>query len=94
MSPPEIYRHIVSNQRGKLVVEIEKAPELEVVQLLAEGLTPEEIGDHLGLCQTTIYRQLRAIRDALYATTNAHLVAIAIAHGMIDIEKLANDERA
>lgn len=94
MDMHEIYRHIVANHYGKLLVETYKAPEVEVVQMLANGYTPQEIGEHLGRSEATVYRQLRTMRDAMHAASDAHLVALAIAHGMIEAEPLADDSEA
>ncbi|PZQ15994.1 MAG: DNA-binding response regulator [Ancylobacter novellus] len=60
--------------------------EVEILQLIASGLTTEEIADALSLSQKTIQNYHSGIKAKLDARTDARLVRIAIEAGLIDID--------
>ncbi len=59
--------------------------EVEILQLIASGMTSEEIADALSLSQKTIQNYHSGIKAKLDARTDARLVRIAIDAGLIDI---------
>lgn len=60
--------------------------ELEVLGLMAAGLTNVEIGQTLFLAAKTIERQAATITGKLGARNRAHASAIAVARGLVSIE--------
>lgn len=60
--------------------------DLEVLKLLAEGLDPKEIAHHLGVCDNTIYRVLRLLRDKYNAQNNTQLIAITQQNKLFIVE--------
>lgn len=59
------------------------ARELDVLQLLAEGLHHEQIGARLGITSETVRSHLRKASDRLGATTRTQAVATALRLGLI-----------
>jgi ATP/maltotriose-dependent transcriptional regulator MalT len=57
--------------------------EIEVVTLIAEGLTNEEVAGKLGIARHTVKSHMAHILDALGALNSAHAVAIAHCRGQI-----------
>jgi DNA-binding CsgD family transcriptional regulator len=59
--------------------------ELEVVRMLAAGLTGEEIARQLMLSPETVRSHLRNVMGKLGAATRPHLVALAIQDGWVSL---------
>lgn len=59
------------------------ARELDVLELLAEGLQHEEIGRRLGISSETVRTHLRKASQRLGAATRTHAVATALRQGLI-----------
>ena len=59
------------------------AREIEVLQLLARGLTNKEIGEALVISPNTVKRHLRAIFDKLGVHTRAAAVSQAVSLGYV-----------
>lgn len=57
--------------------------ELDVLELLAEGLRNEEIGTRLGISQETVRTHLRKATERLGAATRTQAVATAVRMGLI-----------
>lgn len=57
--------------------------ELQVLKLIAEGLTDEGIGDRLGIKKSTVETYWRRGQAKLQAQNRAHAVAIAVREGLI-----------
>ncbi|MGH2686086.1 MAG: response regulator transcription factor [Actinomycetota bacterium] len=57
--------------------------ELQVVQLIASGLTGKEVGARLGIGESTVETHVEHIRIKLDARSRPHIVARAIAMGLI-----------
>jgi PAS domain S-box-containing protein len=57
--------------------------EQEVTQLLADGLTGEQIAQRLDLSRETVRTHIRNAMETLGARTRAQLVALAVGRGMI-----------
>ncbi len=57
--------------------------ELQVVQLIADGLTGKEIGQRLGIGESTVETHVEHVRTKLEARSRPHIVARAIAMGLI-----------
>jgi DNA-binding NarL/FixJ family response regulator len=60
------------------------ARELEILNLLAQGLTAKQIGLHLGISFRTVEVHSRSIIDKLGAANRIHAAVIAIRSGLID----------
>lgn len=58
--------------------------QLEVLSLIADGLTVEQIADRLFLSPHTVTTHLRNAAYALDAQTRAQAVAIACKRGLLD----------
>jgi len=57
--------------------------QIEVLQLVAEGLTNREIAERLGLSERTVDRHVSDTLARIDAPTRAAAAAFAIAHGLI-----------
>lgn len=57
--------------------------ELEIVTLVALGNTGPEIAEELGIAHNTVRTHTRNAMEKLDARSRAHLVAVAIGHGII-----------
>ena len=58
--------------------------ELAVVKLLSHGYTVKMISHQLGKAHETVRSQIASGKARVSAKTPAHLVAIALRHGLID----------
>jgi DNA-binding NarL/FixJ family response regulator len=66
--------------------EFEQEPtirEIEVLQLVSEGLVNREIGDRLFLSEETVKSHVRHLLAKLQARSRAHAVAIGFRRGLI-----------
>jgi DNA-binding CsgD family transcriptional regulator len=59
--------------------------ELQVVRMLAAGLTGEEIARELTLSPETVRSHLRNVMGKLGASTRPHLVALAVQDGWVSL---------
>ena len=59
--------------------------ELQVLELIAEGLTNPQIGDQLGISHKTVARHRERIMDKLDLHSSTELVKFAIRTGLIDV---------
>jgi DNA-binding NarL/FixJ family response regulator len=57
--------------------------ELEVLALLAEGLSNAEIAQQLSISTSTVKHHVRAIRSKLSAANRAEAVSLAMRHDLI-----------
>jgi DNA-binding CsgD family transcriptional regulator len=57
--------------------------QMQVVTLLAEGLTQKQIGARLHLGRQAVGTHVRRVRWALGASTSAHAVALAYQRGIL-----------
>lgn len=64
-------------QRDRIGIKPLKKTELDVVKLLAEGKTEEQVGNRLGLSTSGTHRRIKVAKLHTGASTHAHLVAIA-----------------
>ena len=67
--------------------ELEQEPtarEIEVLQLISDGLVNREIGVRLFLSEETVKSHVRHILSKLEADTRTHAVAIALREAIID----------
>jgi DNA-binding NarL/FixJ family response regulator len=65
---------------------VEQAPtarEIEVLQLISDGLVNREIGTHLFLSEETVKSHVRHILAKLQARSRAHAVAVGFRRGLI-----------
>ena len=68
------------------VRELEQAPtvrEVEVLQLIADGLANREIGHRLFLSEETVKSHVRHLLSKLQARSRSHAVAIGFRRGLI-----------
>jgi DNA-binding NarL/FixJ family response regulator len=66
--------------------ELEQEPtmrEIEVLQLIAEGLVNREIGQRLFLSEETVKSHVRHLLAKLQARSRAHAVAIGFRRGLV-----------
>jgi DNA-binding NarL/FixJ family response regulator len=57
--------------------------ELEILQLISEGLTNKQIANRLSLSAETVKSHVSAVHAKLDADSRAHAVAIAFRHGLL-----------
>ena len=57
--------------------------ELDVLRLVAEGLSTREIAARLWITEETVKTHIRRLHDRLGARTRAHAVAIAFRSGIL-----------
>jgi DNA-binding CsgD family transcriptional regulator len=57
--------------------------ELEVLELVADGLSTREIARRLWVTEETVKTHVRRLHDRLGAKTRAHAVAIAFRSGIL-----------
>jgi two-component system invasion response regulator UvrY len=62
--------------------------EVEILQLIASGMTTEAIADALSLSQKTIQNYHSGIKAKLNAETDARLVWLAIGAGLLEIQSV------
>jgi len=55
----------------------------QVLQLLAEGLSPKEIGHSLGISNKTVHVFQRQIRERLNVESVADMTRLAVRHGLV-----------
>ena len=58
--------------------------EREVLGMLANGFTGEQIAELLFLSPETVQKHVHNAKRKLGAATRAHMIALAIKHGVID----------
>ncbi len=59
------------------------AREIEVLQLVSQGLVNREIGDRLYLSEETVKSHVRHILAKLQARSRAHAVAVGFRRGLL-----------
>jgi DNA-binding CsgD family transcriptional regulator len=59
--------------------------ELEVLALVADGLSTREIAKQLWITEETVKTHIRRLHDRLGARTRAHAVAIAFRKGILHL---------
>lgn len=59
--------------------------EIEVVQLLADGHTQEEIAQILGLSRAGVRKRIERARIAMNATNSLHMIAIAVERRLVRV---------
>ena len=70
----------------KPLTELEREPrmrEIEVLQLVADGLVNREIGQRLFLSEETVKSHVRHLLAKLQARSRAHAVAVGFRRGLI-----------
>src|SRR5260370_37334525 len=63
--------------------------ELELLQLMADGLSDTEIADTLSISPKTIRSRQYALRMKMQARSRTHAVAIAFRRGLLEVERRA-----
>ncbi len=59
--------------------------QLQVIRLIAEGLTSQKVADRLGLSVRTVDRHVENMMNRLEVHTRIELVKYAIREGLIDV---------
>jgi len=57
--------------------------QIEILRLIAEGVSSNEIGEHLFISQSTVKREIRHIFDKLGVSDRSHAVSMAIKKQLI-----------
>jgi len=90
----EEYSRLANRSNAEIIAEdamssddlkILSAREIEVIQLIAEGLTTPEIGERLELSPKTISRHRERIMTKLRVNSSTQLVKFAIRNGLVDV---------
>ena len=58
--------------------------ERQIVEMLAHGSTGEQIAHELVLSPETVQKHVHNAKRKMGAATRAHLIALAMTHGVID----------
>jgi DNA-binding NarL/FixJ family response regulator len=61
--------------------------ELQLLTLMADGLTDVEIAEKLSISPKTMRSRLHALRMKMHARTRTHAVAIAFRRGLLEVER-------
>jgi DNA-binding NarL/FixJ family response regulator len=61
--------------------------ELELLSLMADGLTDAEIAEKLSISAKTMRSRLHALRMKMQARTRTHVVAIAFRRGLLEVDR-------
>jgi DNA-binding NarL/FixJ family response regulator len=61
--------------------------ELELLYLMADGLTDAEIAEKLSISAKTMRSRLHALRMKMQARTRTHAVAIAFRRGLLEVDR-------
>lgn len=77
---------VAANEDGSAEFPRPTAREIEILKLVANGLTGKEIGGKLDISPRTVQKHLDHICAKLNARNRTHLVAIAVAIGWIERE--------
>jgi DNA-binding NarL/FixJ family response regulator len=80
-------RHIPANVAGEIAAHMDAptltAREVEVVQLVAEGLRNKEIGARLSISEDTVKMHMRNVMQKLAVNDRTHAVMVAVRRGFI-----------
>jgi len=61
--------------------------EMELLSLMADGLTDAEIAEKLSISAKTMRSRLHTLRIKMQARTRTHAVAIAFRRGLLEVER-------
>ncbi len=61
--------------------------ELELLNLMADGLTDAEMAEKLSISPKTMRSRLHALRMKMQARTRTHVVAIAFRRGLLKVDR-------
>jgi len=79
---PRLRRSLLSRRTTQRMPSLSKR-EREIMDLLAQGMTGEEVAAHLVLSSETVKTHIRNAMNKLEANTRVHAVAIALREGYI-----------
>jgi DNA-binding CsgD family transcriptional regulator len=65
------------------------ARELEIVEFVANGFSAKEVAKKLGIAPATVERHTECVRTKIRARNRPHMVSLAIAMGILAIERPA-----
>ena len=80
---PTVAEVIQMPTRPQVFEQSPTAREIEVLQLVSEGLVNREIGDRLFLSEETVKSHVRHILAKLQARSRAHAVAVGFRRGLL-----------
>ena len=80
---PPVAEVIPMPARAPVLEQSPTAREIEVLQLVSEGLVNREIGDRLFLSEETVKSHVRHILAKLQARSRAHAVAVGFRRGLL-----------
>jgi DNA-binding NarL/FixJ family response regulator len=80
---PTVAEVIQMPARPQVFEQSPTAREIEVLQLVSEGLVNREIGDRLFLSEETVKSHVRHILAKLQARSRAHAVAVGFRRGLL-----------
>jgi DNA-binding NarL/FixJ family response regulator len=61
--------------------------ELDLLSLMADGLSDAEIAEKLSISAKTMRSRLHALRMKMHARNRTHAVAIAFRRGLLEVER-------
>jgi LuxR family transcriptional regulator of spore coat protein len=63
------------------------ARERQVLELVADGLSAKRIAQEIGIAPRTVERHIENVRNKLRAKNKTHMIAKAMAFGLIEIDR-------
>jgi DNA-binding NarL/FixJ family response regulator len=81
---PSVAEVISLPPRAQTFEQSPTAREIEVLQLVSQGLVNREIGDRLYLSEETVKSHVRHILAKLQARSRAHAVAVGFRRGLLN----------
>lgn len=78
---PDVSRKLASYTAREAL----KPRELEILEMIAVGLSNHEIGRRLGIAEKTVKNQLTTLFEKLGAVDRTHAVTVAVQRGLIEL---------
>lgn len=76
----------VGSRKDKTGLDILSKREVQVLELVAKGLTAGQIGEQLGISPKTVYRHRDRIKNKLNMRSSSDVLKFAIRHGLTSIQ--------
>ena len=93
---PEVTRHVVKGLEGSVPAEVVPDPvletaltekELEVIQLLARGMSNREMAEELFITESTVKARFVKVMEKLGVRDRVQIFVTAIEHGLVDLRQ-------
>lgn len=75
-------------------LEILSTRQVEILQMIADGLSTKQVARQLGITQKTVHNHLNSVYRKLDTQSLTHAVLSAVRLGIIDLQPASNDDAA